>query len=390
MKRNKQLNFWFRNGVVICMVLMYVCLQSTTTLAFTTSPSIRNLPVHKADSKVPNHAHQSFSLNGRSYNPRSHQLSTQLCSSSSPDSHEGEQMKVTRRYRVASILYFITFACLWVSPNRMIDASMSMGTMIGGACGYAIASGVYNVLHNENNEGLQGCNLGLIWFALVGLFAFPGEAYFHSSLPGALRLSALMTISKLYGLYASILGFKQSKQLALWKQDVQKTWTGLWQLKDKSATMYRNQLYAILLLGVVNHSLEAINSIQVSELSVKSRPQIIIIIIIIQKINILTPFLFSFCTVSQRGQSPFLISLSMSAIARLGLISSMIYSLKEAAEQQRLTELPYIKFNLLLSAWTIAGTFHFISCKLQTTLGFFLSDRRIQRFHHLTNFKIVN
>ena len=37
----------------------------------------------------------------------------------------------------------------------------------------------------------------------------------------------------------------------------------------------------------------------------------------------------------------------------------MVYSLKEAAEQQRLTELPFIKFNLLLSAWTVAGMYHY-------------------------------
>ena len=346
---SKGMWFWCRSRVLLCMVLVCVGLQSRRTEAFRSYPSVTKPSLFKSQMKVPNYAQQSFSWKERSnYNPKSYQM-TMLGSSTSPDSHE--ELKVARRYRVASILYFITFASLWVSPNRMIDATMSLGTKIGGSCGYAIASGVCNVLQSDHSEGFQKCNLGLIWFAFVGLFAFPGEAYFHSSLPGALRLSLLMTTSKLYGLYASILGFKHSNQMALWKQNIQKTWTGFCQLKHKSATMYRNQLYAILLFGVINHSFEAMHSIQVSQINTKFKSSLS------YKQNSLTPFLCLLCVVYQRGQTPFFISLSISAVARLGLISSMVYSLKEASEQQRLTELPFIKFNLLLSAWTVAGTY---------------------------------
>lgn len=48
----------------------------------------------------------------------------------------------------------------------------------------------------------------------------------------------------------------------------------------------------------------------------------------------------------------FEISLQWSAIGRLFMIASMIYSLKDAAERDRLTGTTFIQLNLLVGVWS--------------------------------------
>ncbi len=43
-------------------------------------------------------------------------------------------------------------------------------------------------------------------------------------------------------------------------------------------------------------------------------------------------------------------------MARLALISTMIYSLKDAAERDRLSGTTFIQLNWLLAAWAMLGT----------------------------------
>ena len=45
----------------------------------------------------------------------------------------------------------------------------------------------------------------------------------------------------------------------------------------------------------------------------------------------------------------------MSAIARLSLISTMIYTLKDGAERKLLSGKTYVHLNLLTGFWTVTG-----------------------------------
>jgi hypothetical protein len=49
----------------------------------------------------------------------------------------------------------------------------------------------------------------------------------------------------------------------------------------------------------------------------------------------------------------FEISLQGSAVARLFMISTMIYSLKDAAERDRLTGTTFIQLNIMVGAWAL-------------------------------------
>ena len=53
------------------------------------------------------------------------------------------------------------------------------------------------------------------------------------------------------------------------------------------------------------------------------------------------------------GRSLFDVSLKWSAMARLFMISTMVFSLKDAAERDRLTGTTFIQLNLMVSAWAV-------------------------------------
>ena len=46
-------------------------------------------------------------------------------------------------------------------------------------------------------------------------------------------------------------------------------------------------------------------------------------------------------------------SLTVSSIARLGLLGAMLYALKEGAEQQRLEETTFVRLNLMIGLWSV-------------------------------------
>jgi hypothetical protein len=57
----------------------------------------------------------------------------------------------------------------------------------------------------------------------------------------------------------------------------------------------------------------------------------------------------------QYGAPLFNISLQWSALARLFFVSSIVYSLKDAAEQGRLTGIAFIQMNFMIAAWALFG-----------------------------------
>ena len=56
-------------------------------------------------------------------------------------------------------------------------------------------------------------------------------------------------------------------------------------------------------------------------------------------------------------RTPFDITLLWSAISRLFLVSSLIYSLKDAAERDRLTGSTFIQLNCIIGVWALIGMY---------------------------------
>lgn len=169
-------------------------------------------------------------------------------------------------------------------------------------------------------------NLGLFAFMVVGLFAIPGEAGFLSSAIGAIILSILLTIVRLYGVALAWRGWEcgvgDNSLKALWNEIVngtKETVKGLRVKDQKKALTYRN-LLVLIVVGSVSSFFDGI-------------------------------FLLRY--LKEFGKSLFDVSLKISAVARLSMITTMVYSLKDAAERDRLTGTTFIQLNLLVGTWAV-------------------------------------
>lgn len=90
---------------------------------------------------------------------------------------------LSRDYSRGKIMLGGTALVLLLLPSR-VDATVLVASKVGGACGFALAAGVCHLLrdaHDHNrltSDTYKRLNLGLLGFATLGLFAFPGEAAF--------------------------------------------------------------------------------------------------------------------------------------------------------------------------------------------------------------------
>jgi len=169
-------------------------------------------------------------------------------------------------HRTVSILYILTaIVCLateglGVGGKMMEGASASTAikiqpgqysaTKVGGATGFAVAASVSYILQKyqqkqpNQEEGdddyLDGSscrklNFGLLTFALIGLFAVPGEASLSNSYTGNIRTAILafviQYVSRAVGLIAAFRGWTLSNDMQFGKTGGGQKWGLLKELK---------------------------------------------------------------------------------------------------------------------------------------------------------------
>ncbi|GKY96145.1 hypothetical protein MPSEU_000574500 [Mayamaea pseudoterrestris] len=207
---------------------------------------------------------------------------------------------------MASYMFGFMGAVLLVMPDHTVNTMVS--SKLGGAAGYGIASGLCYILQGATNHDrlksvtYKRLNIGLLGFSLMSLAAVPGEAGFLPTFVPALLLSLVATIVRLLGAFAAYsgwvqgLGGKASPRTLIqdFAQDTKETLLGL-RVKHKGA-LFRNA-FVHLAIGA------------------------------------------------------FEISLHWSAVARLFMISTIIYSLKDAAERDRLQGTTFIQLNVMVGIW---------------------------------------
>lgn len=161
---------------------------------------------------------------------------------------------------------------------------------------------------------------------VVGLFAIPGEAGFLPSAIGAMVLSVLLTVLRLYGAALAWKGWEHgvgdASSKGLWSEIVtgtKETMKGLRVQDQKKALTYRN-LLVLIVIGAISSFFDGI-------------------------------FLLRY--LKEFGKSLFDVTLKVSAVARLLMITTMVYSLKDAAERDRLTGTTFIQLNLLVGTWAV-------------------------------------
>jgi len=255
------------------------------------------------------------------------------------------KVQLSRYYRGGQGLFGAIGLLLLLMPDRTMTTMLA--SKCGGAAGYGMASGLCYILENANdNDRLSSdtykrLNLGLLGFCLLGLLAVPGEAAFLPAVAPTLALAIVTTSVKLYGTVVSYLGWKRgisTGSTSFFLDDetgsvavltevkklgrelysgAQETLKGLVVQNKKKALTYRNCLLLVS-FGVVSAVMEGLFNIRYR-----------------------TTF----------HRSWFEISLQASAVARLFMVSTMIYSLKDAAERDRLTGTTFIQLNVLVGVW---------------------------------------
>jgi zinc transporter ZupT len=211
--------------------------------------------------------------------------------------------------------------------------STLLATQWGGAAGFALAAAIFQILktaythHRLQSETYKRLHWGLFVFGTVGMLAIPGEAGFGNSIPYV--TSAWLTLVRAYCAMVAWLGLKEGirdnnnnnnngvvyEMIQLTKQ----SWQGFRVKNAKKGLAYRN-LMLLVTLGMFSNFMEGIFKIRYH---------------------------------GEFSRTWFEISLHWSAISRLFHIWTMIYTLKDAAERDRLTGTTFIQMNVLVGLWAV-------------------------------------
>ena len=238
-----------------------------------------------------------------------------------------------------------------------------LATYTAGTLGYLLLSGgVCNILSNATKAKVSNCtcrlytsdtykrlNKGILLFSIMGLFSIPGEAgclLFSANNDNKMNMMfgivAFITIqlTNLLTATTSFIGWEYSvaggfgvsrkDRIKNMFNEVGKGLKNIYNnfpvTEQRPATFYRT-FWIILSIGNLMFNI----------------PELIF--------NIQQLFLGGVGT-----SSLFLpVSLTMSSIARLGLLSFILYVLKDAAERKRLEGTTFIKLNMMVGLWAVGG-----------------------------------
>lgn len=247
-----------------------------------------------------------------------------------PDASLTSSLKkpLAHAYNLASKLYMMVAAGILFLPDAR-TAGTRLASKWGGACGYAASAAACQCLHKATladrltSDTYKRLNLGLLGFGLT-FWALPAEADFLKSGTRAKAVtSGILCATKLVGLVLSLFGwqygvdasmgpsfFKPGKLASESVSGVRSTLAGLKVKDKKKATFYRNCLVFVL-AGIVASLMQGI----------------------LDTTSILNS------------------SIQWSAVSRLWLFATMVYSLKDAAERDRLSGSTFIQMNFLIGIW---------------------------------------
>ena len=240
---------------------------------------------------------------------------------------------LTTAYSRGSYLFAALAAILFLIPDHTV--TVQLASKFGGAAGYGMGAGLCHILASANENDRMSSdtylrlNLGLLGFSAIGILFFPAEAGFFFRAPPAILLSLVLTCAQGYGLLLSFLGWRRGvdptairsieELVQELKDGTIATLRGLRVDNAKQALGYRNCLLFVV-AGIFSNMMEG---------------------------N------FNFRYREALHRSWFDVSLNGSAVSRLFMVATMIYSLKDAGERNRLSGTTFIQLNGLIGVWAM-------------------------------------
>lgn len=242
-----------------------------------------------------------------------------------------KRQHLTSGYFWGRYIFAAAAALILAMPDRTMTTLLA--TKLGGSAGFALAAGLCHILHvaathdRLSSDTYKRLNVGLLGFCVLGLTAVPGEAAFMNSAEHALVVSIFLTAVKSFGVFLSLSGWRYGvfnsgvvttkRMLRELANGTKESLKGLRVQDNKKALTYRNCL-VLVCIGILSSFMEGLFSIRYQK---------------------------------EFTRTWFEISLQWSAVSRLFMISTMIYSLKDAAERDRLTGTTFIQMNILVGFW---------------------------------------
>ena len=226
---------------------------------------------------------------------------------------------------------------------------------VAGALGYLfLSSGVCNILSNciSNNTNklytsntYRRLNLGILFFGMSGLFTFPAEAVLllsstsstginNNVMMGGITALLTMQVTKFITTFTSLIGWENSVGgfgttcNERMKNISKEMYKGLKQVRndyavtdERPATFYRTFWIFITINNILFNIPELVFNVQ-------------------QNGGLLGGGLFSLP-----------VSITLSSIGRLGMLSFILYVLKDAAERKELESKTFIILNMIVGLW---------------------------------------
>lgn len=216
----------------------------------------------------------------------------------------------------------------------------SMATYTAGALGHFLLVGATSHILAESvetkrlftSDTYKRLNTGMLLFGLLGLCSFPGEAGCNSS--SGLGVACTMIVTQLskattalvsyYGWEYSVGGFGSSFKERSYniirniRRGINNIFKNLLVTEERPATFYRTFFLLVTILNPICN---------IPELSFNIRQGV--------------------------GLFSLPVSLNLSSMARLGLLSVILYVLKDAADRDRLDGSTFIKLNMSVGLWAL-------------------------------------
>lgn len=287
------------------------------------------------------------------------------------DNDNGDEQKerLIQGYTIGKILFLATAAVhlFTVSPAIVFGVSdYARSTEWGAAAGFGLAAGLCHILKEAceadrlQSDTYKRLSVGLLGFCLMGLVAVPGEAALVA-VPGQVAVAWTILV-RAYGTVLSAAGWKRgfdaqnAVSLSALPVKMAKelgsgslaTLKGMRVQTAKKALTYRNAMLVVG-AGMVSNFLEGVFNLRVSLLLQTSR-----VMCFVCNTHILSRSHHALQYREALGRTWLDASLQWSAVARLFLVACIIYTLKDAAERDRLTGTTFIQLNRLVGGWAVA------------------------------------